>query len=129
MHHKVEIGLHVFHVLNINSGLVQASSKQERPHPPENVSLPRPAAMAESKPDIATSTAGYGRQVSPEVEEGYTIIRDLGSGKFGQVKEVQQKDSKKHFAWKSVRKETDPYCEIEVGVGKENLHCFAVLID
>ena len=85
--------------------------------------------MAESKAEIATITAGYGRKASPQVEEGFIIIRNLGSGKFGQVKEVQQKDSKKHFAWKSVRKETDPYCEIEVGVGTENLHCFAVLID
>ena len=108
------------HALDI-SGLVQASSKPEKLHPPKKVTLPRLAAMAPAcKPndDISTIPTGWERKVSPEVEEGYTIIRNLGSGKFGEVKEVQQKGSKKRFAWKCVRTETDPHWEIEVGTEK-----------
>lgn len=39
---------------------------------------------------------------SPEITQNYAVIRALGAGKYGQVKEVQHKGSKQRFAWKQV---------------------------
>lgn len=63
--------------------------------------------------------------VSPvsSVLEYYEVIKDLGHGHFGQVKEVKQKDRRsKHFAWKQVSLEKDPRCENEVQLLSELKH-------
>ena len=49
-----------------------------------------------------------------KVEEDYTVIKVVGEGQFGQVKEVQQNRSGKRFAWKRAMLEKDPYCEREM---------------
>ena len=49
---------------------------------------------------------------SQEVEEGYTIIKTLG-GKFS-VREVQQKGTRKRFAWKQVQLDKDPCCDLQI---------------
>ncbi|CAK9056985.1 Serine/threonine-protein kinase H1 (Protein serine kinase H1) (PSK-H1) [Durusdinium trenchii] len=71
---------------------------------------------------IATRSAGYERKVSPEVEEGYTVLRPLGRGKFSQVSEVQHKGSSKRFAWKHVQREQNPLCEVEVELLRRMQH-------
>ena len=51
---------------------------------------------------------------SQEVEEGYTVIKTLGKGRFTEVKEVQQKGTGKHFAWKQVQLDKDPCCDLQI---------------
>lgn len=51
---------------------------------------------------------------SKEVEEGYTVIKTLGKGRFTEVKEVQQKGTRKHFAWKQVQLDKDPRCDLQI---------------
>lgn len=51
---------------------------------------------------------------SKEVEEGYTVIKTLGKGRFTEVKEVQQKGTRKHFAWKQVQLDKDPCCDLQI---------------
>jgi len=65
---------------------------------------------------------------SKEVAENYTVIRSLGAGKFGTVKEVQKNGSKKRFAWKHIDTDKDPLCEDEVRLlqrfnGHEHIVC------
>eukprot|EP00434_Breviolum_minutum_P011666 symbB.v1.2.010288.t1/scaffold672.1/size173670/6 len=65
---------------------------------------------------------------SKEVAENYTVIRSLGAGKFGTVKEVQKNGSKKRFAWKHIDTERDSLCEDEVRLlqrfnGHEHIVC------
>lgn len=65
---------------------------------------------------------------SKEIAENYTVIRSLGAGKFGTVKEVQKNGSKKRFAWKHMDTEKDPTCEDEVRLlqrfnGHEHIVC------
>jgi len=50
---------------------------------------------------------------SKDLTEQYNVLQSLGEGKFGQVKEVQHKVSKKRFAWKRVCLEKDPLVEVE----------------
>jgi len=51
---------------------------------------------------------------SPEIIQNYAVIRALGAGKYGQVKEVQHKGSKQRFAWKQVLSDSSPESEPEV---------------
>ena len=51
--------------------------------------------------------------VSKEVEENFTVLRALGNGKFGQVRDVEHKVTKKLFAWKQLNLEEDPLSEVE----------------
>ncbi|CAK9003944.1 unnamed protein product [Durusdinium trenchii] len=46
----------------------------------------------------------------------YTIIKELGEGKFGQVKEVLRTGTKQRFAWKQVTSEKDPYYKVELEI-------------
>ncbi|CAK9048678.1 unnamed protein product [Durusdinium trenchii] len=57
------------------------------------------------------------------IEENYTVVKNLGSGGFGQVSEVKEKTgAKKHFAWKQVSLEKDPYGENEVNLLRDLKH-------
>ncbi|CAK8985311.1 unnamed protein product [Durusdinium trenchii] len=68
--------------------------------------------MSVDKTISIVSTTSRGSSV---IEESYTVVRSLGSGEFGQVKEVKKKTGGgKRFAWKQVSLEKDPYCENEV---------------
>ena len=53
---------------------------------------------------------------SSAIEENYSVVKRIGSGAFADVKEVKQKNAKKHFAWKQVSLEKDPHCANEAEI-------------
>lgn len=76
---------------------------------------PSPAAPgALAVPNLRGSGASNTSRAS--VESNYTIIKELGEGKFGQVKEVLRTGTKQRFAWKQVTSEKDPYYKVELEI-------------
>ncbi|CAK9040729.1 Calcium/calmodulin-dependent protein kinase type 1G (CaM kinase I gamma) (CaM kinase IG) (CaM-KI gamma) (CaMKI gamma) (CaMKIG) (CaMK-like CREB kinase III) (CLICK III) [Durusdinium trenchii] len=59
---------------------------------------------------------------SNNVEESFTILKSLGKGKYAEVKEVKDKFSKKHFAWKRIDLKEDPFNGVEVQLLKRVKH-------
>lgn len=65
---------------------------------------------------------------SREVEENYIIIKRLSKGKFGEVKQVQQKRSKRQFALKQVNLNQDPCCDLKIQLLRRVQHRHIVRI-
>lgn len=47
-------------------------------------------------------------------EDDFTVVKSLGSGKYGMVQMVEKKDSKRRMAWKRLHLKDDPQSEVEV---------------
>ncbi|CAK9000221.1 unnamed protein product [Durusdinium trenchii] len=56
------------------------------------------------------------------IEENYTIVKKLGKGQFGEVKEVLKTGTQQRFAWKQVTSEQDPYYEVEAQILRDLHH-------